>query len=144
MKITIEPMITPTVRTPHYVIEASDLAGAASHLAQLGGDTNHVSDGYHTFGELYDHRIALFIALCRARVTADNDVVWRSKLHSDGTSIEGWFIMGIGIVRGEQITYHLPLDRWDETEFAETWGQAPEFDGHTSADVLDRLKKLGH
>jgi hypothetical protein len=26
-------------------------------------NTNQISDGYHTFGELYDHRISLFIAL---------------------------------------------------------------------------------
>ena len=25
-------------------------------------DTNLISDGYHTFGELYDHRFALFLA----------------------------------------------------------------------------------
>lgn len=28
-------------------------------------DAGEVSDGYHTFNELYDHRIKLFITLCR-------------------------------------------------------------------------------
>ncbi len=28
--------------------------------------------------------------------------------------------MGIGKEKGEQITYHLPLSKWDETNFAET------------------------
>lgn len=27
------------------------------------GESNGVSDGYHTFGELYEHRVVLFIAL---------------------------------------------------------------------------------
>jgi len=106
-----------------------------------------VSDGYHTMEELYDHRITLFIALCSHRskllnVCGNRTDVWRSKLHPDGTSFEGWFIMGIGKGKGEQISYHLPLPRWDETIFAETLERAPEWDGHTSADVLERLKKL--
>lgn len=103
-------------------------------------------DGYHTFEELYDHRITLFITLCRI---CANDIteykfiyVWRSKLHSDGSSFEGWFVLGIGKEKGEQITYHLPLDRWEETNFAETLEKAPEYDGHTSGDVLERLKNL--
>lgn len=112
-----------------------------------GGEDMDASDGYHTFTELYEHRIALFIALCRARSEDDKfygiDEIWRSKLHSDGTSFEGWFVMGIGKDLGDQITYHLPLSKWEETDFAETLEQAPEFDGHTSADVLERLKKLG-
>lgn len=117
------------------------------------------SDGYHTFAELYDHRITLFIALCKSRVAinhcykCDREVecsaedygvvdVWRSKVHSDGTSFDGWFIMGIGQNKRAQITYHIPLSRWEETNFAETLVRAPEWDGHTSADVLERLKKL--
>ena len=105
-------------------------------------------DGYHTFDELYEHRIVLFITLCRIiyndpqyQIGQKADI-WRSKLHYDGTSFEGWFILGIGINDGEQITYHLPLSKWEETEFADTREKAPEFDGHTSDDVLERLKKL--
>lgn len=112
-------------------------------------DTNNnmeVSDGYHTFDELYEHRITLFIAMCRVIAGHDRYVgttdIWRSKLHSDGTSFNGWFILGITKESGEQITYHLPLSKWDETDFAETLEKAPEWDGHTSQDVLKRLKEL--
>lgn len=99
-------------------------------------DTNLISDGYHTFGELYDHRIALFLALCRHRGDA-----WKSRVHSDGTSFDGWFIVGIGRIPGEQITYHLPNARWDEATMSETV-MPPPFDGHTAADVLVRLSEL--
>lgn len=100
-------------------------------------------DGYHTFDELYDHRIALYIALCRVlKSDADHNGIWRSKLHSDGSAFDGWFILGIGKANDKQITYHLPLSRWGETEFAETLEFAPTWDGHTSADVLSRLKTL--
>lgn len=102
-----------------------------------------VSDGYHTFGELYEHRIALFLALAqRVDDVMPTGNVWRSKLHSDGSSIDGWFIMGIDTEPGRQITYHLPMSRWDDTGFMVTLDRAPEFDGHTSADVLVRLRRL--
>lgn len=119
--------------------------------------TKFISDGYHTFDELYAHRITLFIALCRAYIGATgqpieirngnivagkDSKVWRSKRHSDGelcfgTGLE--FVMGIGRKKGQQITYHLPIEFWSVTEFAETLDKAPEWDGHTSDDVLYRL-----
>lgn len=112
-------------------------------------ETGLLSDGYHTFDELYDHRITLFIALCKTLDNWDYDGTsmrlpkpWRSKTHHDGSSWDGWFIMGIGKEKGEQISYHLPLSRWDETDFAETLDKAPEWDGHTPADVLERIKAL--
>ncbi len=116
-------------------------------------DLSKVSDGYHTIAELYDHRITLWIALCKMKsefwkqVVEDHVIefcpdVWRSKIHSDGKSFDGWFMLGIGKEKGKQMTYHLPNSRWDDTSFAETLDRAPEFDGHTSADVLTRLKNL--
>lgn len=140
-KITLTKVINPTTQEvlPGQIdFQVADLSG--------------VSDGFHTIAELYDHRITLYIALCKAlngdleRVLDGNGYgqrVWRSKTHGDGKpAYEGWFIMGIGKKSGEQISYHIPLDRWDETNFAETLEQAPEWDGHTSADVLERLKGL--
>lgn len=105
------------------------------------------SDGYHTFEELYDHQITLFIALCKSIKNLGaqppySPEIWRSKVNGDGTAWDGWFVMGIGKEIGKQITYHLPLSRWEEADFAETLEQAPEFDGHTSNDVLERLKNL--
>jgi hypothetical protein len=99
-----------------------------------------ISDGYHTFDELYEHRITLYIALCKSlRMEED---IWKSKQHSDGSRIEGWFILGINKEEGKQITYHLPLSKWDECNFATTLATAPSFDGHNSNDVLERLKNL--
>jgi hypothetical protein len=105
-----------------------------------------VCDGYHTFDELYDHRITLYLTLCRRQSKAEPSgwwsQVWRSKLHSDGKGMHGWFVLGIGKAHGTQITYHVPLARWDDTDFAETLEVAPEWDGHTSDDVLDRLREI--
>lgn len=122
------------------------LAALDDLLADLGGDLQNVSDGYHTFRELYEHRISLFIALTYVMGNGyqGQTKIWRSRLHSDGSSLEGWFVMGIGFLAGRQITYHLPMDRWDEVDFRnmETLERAPNFDGHSSADVLVRLKEI--
>ena len=99
-------------------------------------------DGYHTFDELYEHRIVLFIQLCRKIAWKGEIPIWRSKLHSDGMSYDGWFILGIHKEKGGQITYHLPLEKWEETNYAETLEKAPEWDGHTSKDILERLKSI--
>lgn len=112
----------------------------------VGGLKGKVSDGYHTFDELYEHRVILYIALCKQILRQPYDdvkyKVWRSKKHSDGSEFSGWFIMGIGKDRGEQITYHLPNSKWKQTEFAQTIEFAPNFDGHTSNDVLERITSL--
>lgn len=117
-----------------------------------GGDLMEVFDGYHTMDELYEHRITLFIALCRAvhprGVYGGPDEkywCWRSKKHHDGELCFGTgtqFVLGIGTEAGKMITYHIPIEHWDETGFAETIEVAPEWDGHTSDDVLERLKNL--
>lgn len=126
------------------------LSGDRKDAIIEGNDRMSVSDGYHTMEELYDHRITLWIALCEKinyffdSKENPSKKVWRSKKHSDGELAFGgtWFVLGIGKENGSQITYHLPIERWHETEFAETLELAPKWDGHTSADVLERLKNL--
>lgn len=105
-------------------------------------ETGQISDGYHTFDELYEHRHRLFLALCSALSALATHEVWRSRLHSDGTHLAGWFIAGIGTAPGHQITYHLPDRLWPETSWIRELERAPAFDGHTSDDVLGRLKAL--
>ena len=102
-------------------------------------DKGKISDGYHTFDELYEHRNLLFINLIKL---TDRDCWWSCK-HEDGTMFDGMVIVGWETIRG-LITYHMddsyiPLLKRaeiDERDFA------PEWDGHTSQDVIDRLKKV--
>lgn len=103
-------------------------------------------DGYHTFDELYEHRIRLFIRLCKELGNGSSDPyerVWASVQHADGSTFGDWFVMGINKEKGKQITYHLPARFWHEIcEFAEILEKVPEWDGHTSDDVLTRLASL--
>lgn len=111
-------------------------------------DKGQISDGIHTFSQLYAHRNELFIALCRAMLPIGTGIKpWRSKSHSDGSPAGGvpvdqWFILGLGKEAGKQITYHLPMSDWNKCDFAETLEKAPEYDFHSSDDALDRIAKL--
>ncbi len=99
-------------------------------------DTNIVSDGYHTFAELYQHRILLTLNLIKLLPTLS----WYSKKHNDNTYITGWFIIGIELPTGT-ITYHLPNDYLEIMEKLNITNleKAKEWDGHTSNDVCIRL-----
>jgi hypothetical protein len=111
---------------------------------------SEVSDGYHTFTELYNHRIALWMALCKIY---DNYITplqsrikcWKSKQHNDGSMFNGWFILGMEVTEFTgpkiQLTYHLPLEYWDKINVIEL-ERAPKWDGHSPQDVIERLAKL--
>lgn len=101
--------------------------------------TNDISDGYHTFGELYEHRLALFIAL----IKMNPKLSWRANNNDDGSFFEGWFVAGIKLPTGD-ISYHLPNKRWQDLDNLgiSTSNCAPKFDGHTSHDVIDRLNSF--
>lgn len=107
-----------------------------------------ISDGYHTFQELYKHRIHLFIALLKSYHDCDRASFClteytsiKSKKHFDGSEMAGWFIVQIETLRG-QISYHLPNTYWEKCSFIKTVETANEWDGHTSDDVLERLLEL--
>lgn len=115
-------------------IEVTDHDKQQTHWYDTMGQ---VRDGYHSFDELYEHRILLFIAL----VTATELRSWRSFKHDDGSSTDGWFIAGLELTTGT-ITYHLPEKYWDMLQgYAEALDKAPKWDGHTPADVTKRLTK---
>lgn len=110
-----------------------------------------ISDGYHTFQELYDMRLALTVALFKTIHDFDSMAVhefggvyrklYRSKQHSDGSMFEGMFIVGV-IDDDKQITFHYHDEYWDKFYFCEELNQAPEWDGHTDKDVIERLLNL--
>jgi hypothetical protein len=115
---------------------------------------DNVYDWYHTFWELYKHRIHLFIALCKSKleIEALNKIqselcetiytqyfnIIKSKLHFDWSEWEWWFIVQLK-TPSWQISYHLPNEYWEQCEFIDTVEKANEWDWHTSGDVLERL-----
>lgn len=99
--------------------------------------TGETSDGYHTFNELYHHRAVLFSVICNDRPA----LAWKSKLHHDGTMYDGMFIVGIETPDG-QATYHYDIEPYWEMFNVQELPQAPEWDGHTPAQAIERIGKL--
>lgn len=98
---------------------------------------DNISDGWHTFGELYDYRMSLQIAL----LNTNKVISWKSKLHHDGSMLEGgYFICGIATPKG-QVTNHYKLEHWDKFKI-DAIERAPKWDGHTAKDCLERLESL--
>ena len=103
-------------------------------MREIDGDT---SDGYHTFNELYHHRAVLFSVI----VKAFSDKAWKALRHHDGTMYDGMFIVGIDTPDG-QATYHYDIDPyWGMFECREL-ECAPEWDGHTPAQAIERIRRL--
>lgn len=106
----------------------------SDYISKHKGD---ISDGYHTFNELYDHRAALTAALFKS---LPSGTVYKSKQHHDGTMYDGMFIVGAELPTGASISYHYDLDPWWDIFNIREVENAPEWDGHTPDDVIERLK----
>ena len=116
------------------------------------------SDGYHSFEELYEFRkfynamlfnewgkqISFHINdskdLMKRHCKYDVHKSWR---HHDGELCFGgeWFIV-VAMLPTGQISHHYKFYDWDLFQIpAEEKAKYP-FDGHTSKDVIERIKKL--
>lgn len=99
-------------------------------------DKGEVSDGYHTFNELYYHRMMLFAVICNTY----KEHAWKSDKHADGSMYDGYFIVGINTPEGSY-TYHYKLEDWDLFKVTELQ-TAPEWDGHKPEDITRLLSLL--
>ena len=107
-------------------------------LQQEETDMGEVSDGYHTFNELYYYRMLYNAAFFNL---LPEEWVHKSKRHHDGEECfgGGWFIVMANLPTG-QISNHYELKYWDlfkvpEKEIADEW------DGHTPQEAAERLYK---
>lgn len=96
-----------------------------------------LSDGYHSFKDLYKQRLYLSAAL----VNAYHEKSWKSKLDENGNPWfdGGWFLVCIDTPAGPY-SYHYENKDWDLFECREL-DRAKPFDGHTPDDV-PRLMSL--
>lgn len=105
-------------------------------LRDAGISRKGISDGYHTFDELYYHRMVLFSIICNQ----NKERAWKARQHHDGTMFDGNFIVGIDTKEG-QYTYHYHLKFWHNFNVKEL-EKAPEYDGHKPSDITRLLSLL--
>jgi len=99
-----------------------------------------VSDGDHTFGELYDHRRALTACLAVVLGSITAGAAWRSKAHhpDDDPMFDGYFIVGLHLPTGT-VTYHYKLEHWDDFQHVPELPHAPKWDGAPPSTSVTRL-----
>ena len=108
-----------------------------------GVKAEDVSDGYHTFKELYEFRKVYNAALFNEWAKQGKYDVHKSKKHNDGKECfdGGWFIVVAQLPDG-QISNHYNLKDWDLFNCKEEPKVKFKFDGHTPQDVIKRVKAL--
>lgn len=120
-----------------WIREHMDVKHAHSVDAEPPVITGETSDGYHTFNELYHHRAVLFSVIVRAFP----EKAWKARQHHDGTMYDGMFIVGIDTPEG-QASYHYDIDPYWEMFECRKLERAPEWDGHTPAQAIERIGRL--
>jgi hypothetical protein len=106
--------------------------------------TEDTSDGYHTFKILYEIRKAYNVALFNEWAISAKYNVHKSRKHYDGEypfGREDWFIVCAELPSG-QISNHYELKDWDLFKIPTKDKGLYPFDGHTTQDVINRLKNI--
>lgn len=103
---------------------------------EQGFSTKGISDKWHTFGDLYYHRMILTYMILKNYPSLS----WKSKQHHDGTMFDDSFIVGINTPKG-QYSYHYDLEYWNLFDVREL-DKAPEYDGHAPEDITRLLSLL--
>ena len=98
-------------------------------------DIDDVSDGFHTFRQLYYQRMVLFAVI----VKQNKDKAWKSLRHEDGELCfgGGWFIVGVDTPEGSY-TYHYEDNYYSLFDCKEL-ERGKHWDGHTEKDVTRLL-----
>ncbi len=102
-------------------------------------NVKEISDGHHTFLELYQNKLILFCTLCNL----NPNISWKSKKHFDEENdpmFEGDFIAGINTPLGVA-TYHFKLEYWDLFKIPEL-ERALEYDNYDNKTVMKRIYSL--
>jgi len=109
---------------------------------ELGLIISQISDGYHTFDELYDYRMAYNAALFNEYALNGKYDVHKSLRHADGELCfgGGWFVVVAELPTG-QITNHYPMKDWEQFQIPER-EKAAEWDGHSPQVALERVKGM--
>lgn len=104
-------------------------------------DIENLSDGFHTFNELYDFRLLYNACFFNTIANKAECHVHKSKRHHDGElCFDGKFFIVTAYLNGKQISNHYEIKHWDlfkceEQEVADVW------DGHTPNDVKLRMQE---
>lgn len=133
----VERIHARTYNIPEVRMTIRDETGRA-HVVSAARSVLIEADEYHTMKELYDYRMVYNALACKW--FSDMGRSFKSWRHSDGELCfgGGWFIVGLYTLDG-WATNHYKAEHWDLFDAPEA-EMAPEWDGHTPAEALERLR----
>lgn len=118
---------------------ASEAWKAGYEAAKQDAKSGKLSDGYHTFSELYDYRMIYNALIVNSYAKQGLYNCHKSKRHSTKEECfgGGWFVVMMTLPTG-QVSNHYEMKYWDlfhceEREFADEW------DGHTPQQAFERM-----
>lgn len=104
-----------------------------------------ISDGYHTFNELYEFKMLYNAAFVNEYIKTHPHAAEKATRHSDGKECfgGGWFVVNVMLPTG-LISNHYKLNFENEFLFncEDKFIAKFKYDGHTNQDVVERLKKF--
>lgn len=129
---------------PNYEIRNQDYNVATDAVVKVvEGIGKDLSDGHHTFRELYRYRLLYNSALFNEWSKLGLYETHKSRFHHDGSIPFGdpkWFIVVAQLPTG-QISNHYRMDDWKLFQI-KSRGLAAVYDGHTPAEAADRLEEF--
>lgn len=138
--VVIDKEGVPSIETSYIIKCASD----PNFMVNQEG-TGLVTDGYHTFDELYEFRKVYNALLFSEWADLGLYEVHKSWKHNDGEWCFGkekeWFIVCAKLPSGT-ITNHYKAEDWDLFQVPEYEKSIHPYDGHTPEDTLYRMKSL--
>lgn len=119
--------------------------GTGGHtVEQAVNDLGDLSDGYHTFNELYNYRMLYNAGFFNelARREGNPFDVHKSIKHHDGEECfgGGWFIVMAQLPTG-QISNHYEIQDWNMFNIPSK-ETANEWDGHSPQEAAERLREF--
>ena len=124
-------------------LEEEITEGEAAFMEMMAEDPGEISDGYHTFNELYEYRLLYNASMFNELAKQNLYDVHKSRLHSDGTipfDNPDYFIVVAELPTG-QISNHYQMKDWDLFDIP-VKDKANKYDGHSPKDVVERLRKF--
>jgi hypothetical protein len=106
-------------------------------------DIGGITDGYHSFDDLYEFRMAYNALLFNEWANLGLYDVHKSWRHADGELCFGkdnYFVV-VATTPAGQITNHYHGEHWDLFKLPER-ERAVEWDGHTALEALQRMLQL--
>ena len=111
--------------------------------SDIGNIKADISDGYHTFAELYEFRKQYNAALFNLLHECGYSDVHKSYRHHDGElCFGGMYFIVVAILPSGQISNHYKIGDWDLFNIPAYETARYEFDGHTPQDVINRLHEV--